>query len=218
MMKQAAQRAIEILESLGVSYGDARAETATMEKMVFRNGRLDQGIVRDTAGLGVRAVVGGAWGFGASTGFGLESVDAAARRAFEIAVAASGPAVKRLAPLAPQRGLYRGPLEKDPFSVSPGEKMALLEQVSRETMKDQRIEGVLRLVVVREQEAGFRLNRGLPRRNRPHLQRTVPDGHRGRGRRRPEPLPSGRRQDSRLGVDREVRHEGLGREGQGRGA
>lgn len=139
MMKKAAQRAVELLESLGVSYGDARAETVTMEKVVFRNGRLEQGIARESAGLGVRAVVGGAWGFGASTGFGLESVDAATRRAFEIAVAASGSSDKKLAPLAPQRGFYRGPLEKDPFSVSPGEKMALLERVSRETMKDQRI-------------------------------------------------------------------------------
>ncbi|MCK7470358.1 MAG: hypothetical protein MZU95_05770 [Desulfomicrobium escambiense] len=69
MMKQAAQRAIEMLESMGASYGDARAETVTMEKMVFRNGRLEQGIVRDSAGLGVRAVVGGAWGFRGKFGF-----------------------------------------------------------------------------------------------------------------------------------------------------
>ncbi len=138
-MKQAAMKAVEILESLGASYGDARAETVTMERIMFRNGRLEQGILRDSAGLGVRAVVGGAWGYGACTGFSMKAVEEAALRAFGTARAAAGSGGKRLAPLAPQRGSYRGPMEEDPFSVSQSEKMALLDRVSRETMKDDRI-------------------------------------------------------------------------------
>ncbi len=138
-MKKAAQKAVEMLESLGVSYGDARAETVSTERIVFRNCRLEQSVLRDSAGLGIRAVVGGAWGFASCTGFTTQDIEAATRRAFEIASAAASASVKRLAPLAPQRGFYRGPLEEDPFTVSPGDKMALLDRVSHEVMKDGRI-------------------------------------------------------------------------------
>jgi TldD protein len=139
MMKQAAKRAVEILESLGVQYGDARAETVSTEKTVFRNGRLEQAILRDSRGLGVRAVVGGFWGSASCTGFDAGSAEAAAKRAYELARSAGGKGEKPLSPLAPQRGAYKGPVEEDPFDVPVGEKMALLDRASREAMKDQRV-------------------------------------------------------------------------------
>lgn len=141
MMRSGAEKAVEILEALGVQYADARAETVKTERTLFRNRRLEQGLLKDTAGIGIRALVRGTWGYASCAGFEPESVEAAARRAYQTADSARGGdgGHHRLAPLAPQRGLYTGPMDEDPFRVSTAEKMALLERASGEVMKDSRI-------------------------------------------------------------------------------
>ena len=86
-----------------------------------------------TAGLGIRVLVNGAWGFSATSDLQIESADRAAREA--VAVARASSLVHRvpvdLGPPSPSRGRYRGACEIDPFSVSIEDKLDLLLRAER---------------------------------------------------------------------------------------
>ena len=138
-MKQLVERAVETLRTIGVDYGDVRAELIKTENTEFRNARLDDCRTEETEGIGVRVLVNGSWGFAACTGFDKADVDNVVKRAVEIARAAGGMGKVELAPLEIQQGVYSGPCEKDPFQVSRGDKIALLQKTSDEIMKDSRI-------------------------------------------------------------------------------
>ncbi|MCK5785109.1 MAG: TldD/PmbA family protein [Candidatus Sabulitectum sp.] len=138
-MKQLVQRAVEILNDIGVDYGDVRAELIRTENTDFRNARLDDCRTVETEGVGIRVLVGGSWGFSACTGMNKDDVDAAVERAVDIARAAGSRGKVELAPLDIQQGVYSGPCEIDPFEISREDKIALLHKASDEMMKDPRI-------------------------------------------------------------------------------
>jgi TldD protein len=138
-VKSSVQRAIEILKGIGVDYGDVRAEIVKTENTDFRNTRLEDCRTVETEGAGVRVLINGTWGFAACTGFEGEDIEAAARRAVDIARAAGGRGKVEIAPLDLQTGLYSGPCEKDPFEVSREDKITLLQKASDDMMKDSRI-------------------------------------------------------------------------------
>jgi TldD protein len=138
-VKHEVERTADILKGMGVDYGDVRGETVKTETTAFRNARLEECDTSETEGVGIRVLMGGCWGFASCTGFSREDLEKAAHRAVDIAVAAGGRSEVRLAPLPVQKGVYSGPCEKDPFSVSREDKISLLEKVSSDMMKDQRI-------------------------------------------------------------------------------
>lgn len=138
-MKQLVQRAVEILKDTGVDYGDVRAELIRTESTDFRNARLDDCRTVETEGVGIRVLVNGSWGFAACTGLKKDDVDAAVRRAVDIAKVAGSRGKVELAPLEIQQGVYSGPCRKDPFEVSREDKIALLQKASDDMMKDPRI-------------------------------------------------------------------------------
>lgn len=138
-MKEIAQRTADNLKTMGVDYGEVRCETVKTESTAFRDGRLEDCDIRETEGIGVRVLIGGAWGFSACTGFKQGDMDSAAARAVEIAKAAGGRGKVQLADLDIQQGVYSGPCEKDPFEVSREDKIALLKKISHDMMADDRI-------------------------------------------------------------------------------
>ncbi len=138
-MKQLVQRAVEMLKDVGVDYGDVRAELIRTENTDFENARLDDCRTVETEGVGIRVLVNGSWGFAACTGLVKEDIDSAVTRAVDIARAAGSRGKVELAPLDVQQGVYSGPCQKNPFEVSREDKIALLQKVSDDMMKDPRI-------------------------------------------------------------------------------
>ncbi|MBD3370603.1 TldD/PmbA family protein [Candidatus Fermentibacteria bacterium] len=131
-MRELAQRAIERLEDLGAEYGDVRLETTNTEYLAFRNGRPREASLQNTEGLGVRAIVGGRWGFASCSGLSASETDSVVKRAVDVArsgARVSGPSVD-LCPLEPQEGHYDGPYRQDPFEVPRERKLDLLTRAA----------------------------------------------------------------------------------------
>jgi TldD protein len=92
----------------------------------------------ESYGIGIRALVGGSWGFAATGNVTRESVVAAAREAAAIARANDriNPVETLLAPVQPVAdGRWVTPHEVDPFTVPVEDKAALLFRVNEEALK-----------------------------------------------------------------------------------
>ncbi len=90
--------------------------------MATKNGQVATLTDDETEGLGVRVLVGGAWGF--ACGRDLAESRAIAERACGFARAAGGSAGRELLPVEAVRGEFRTPFVRDPFEVSLEDKVA----------------------------------------------------------------------------------------------
>lgn len=140
-MKQLAEKALDMLKSRGVDYGDVRVEDIKTETIYFRNVRVDTSSFNCSEGFGVRALVNGSWGFASSSGLSRENLENTVDRAVAIARSAEGMcgAGTRLATLTVQTGEYKSPCKIDPFSVSREKKIDLLTRVSEIANDSQKI-------------------------------------------------------------------------------
>ncbi len=128
LMRNLANRALHIAEGLGASYVDVRVMERTTEGIEVKNGRVEGVASSTSAGFNVRVIVNGAWGFASSARMDDAEVERIARQAVQIARASALVAGKpvQLSPLAAQRGFYRTPMERDPFTVPLDQKVRLL--------------------------------------------------------------------------------------------
>jgi len=62
-MRGLAEQAVEAALAAGASYADARALTRRSQRVATKNGRVDSLSDDESEGVGVRVLVGGAWGF-----------------------------------------------------------------------------------------------------------------------------------------------------------
>jgi TldD protein len=127
-----AQAAVEGALAAGAAYADARVVIATTESVDVQNQGVESVDRTETAGVGVRALVGSSWGFYATT----DLADAAARRAGEMAAAIAkasatvpGPPVD-LADVPVVEASYVTPYEEHPLEVPLSEKVDLLVDVT----------------------------------------------------------------------------------------
>lgn len=131
-MQQLAARALETARFLGAVYADVRVIHSAEESLSVKNGAVDGLSTVDSAGFGVRVLVGppdhGAWGFAASRVLTLAEADRVAAQAVQIArasaLAPDGPV--RLGPPVASRGTYTTPIQVDPFSISTEAKLDVL--------------------------------------------------------------------------------------------
>jgi len=123
-----AGRALDTAAVRGATYADVRVVSAEVEEARVRNGALEALTRSETIGLGVRVVADGAWGFAASPVLTAPEVDRVA--ALAVSIARASALVKRadvrLAATPAVRAQYVTPIEIDPFSVPPGERVDLL--------------------------------------------------------------------------------------------
>jgi TldD protein len=119
------RQAIEAALYAGASYADARAIVRQSQLVMTKNGEVETVNDTETAGIGVRVLVGGAWGFACDRRLEDAGANDAARRAAAFARAAPGSHARELAPLEPQRGSYRTEFERDPIEVPLADKVAL---------------------------------------------------------------------------------------------
>jgi TldD protein len=145
----------EQASAAGADYAEARWHALRSERLRVRAGAIDLALHERSAGVGVRVLVDGAWGFAACPSGGNNSKSdesdgsadgdgerarAAVRAAIEAGRAAARSACERirLAEEPPQRGRYRTPIEEDPFGVPAERKLADLEGPVATLMADRR--------------------------------------------------------------------------------
>jgi TldD protein len=136
--KALAMRAVEAAKAAGAQYADARIARYRSQGINTRERRVLGLSDNETAGIGVRTLVNGAWGFAATAELTSDAVVAIARSAVEQAranrAALARPIV--LAPYgSPQTGTWRSPIKVDPFDIPIADKVALLLAANEAALK-----------------------------------------------------------------------------------
>jgi TldD protein len=125
-----ASAAVEGALAAGASYSDARVVVSRTETIEVLNGRVERVDRTETAGVGVRALVGSSWGFFATAE--LAEAGAAGIRAAETARASAMVAGRplELADVAVVEDDYETPHEEAPLGVPLSEKADMLVAVT----------------------------------------------------------------------------------------
>jgi TldD protein len=122
----------------GAEFADARIGRYRNNYVITREQQIVNVVDTDTLGVGVRVLVNGTWGFGASRNLTKAGVVAATKEALAIAKANALPVADRvrLAPATPTPdGRYVTPHTIDPFDVPIEQKADLLIRSNAEAMK-----------------------------------------------------------------------------------
>lgn len=136
-MKEVLKDILSWLETK-VSYADLRFVQTEEENIEVENGILSSYNVLTDQGVGIRVLANGAWGFAASNNLDKTSLQETAAKALDIA-RASAVSKKEDIKLAPEDkhiDTYTTPIIKDPFRVSPSEKIDLLVKSTKVMLKD----------------------------------------------------------------------------------
>jgi TldD protein len=137
--KELVLRAIDAARQAGADYADARISSARSQNIGTRERRVTNIGDNETFGFGVRVLVGGAWGFSASSNLTPDEVVRVARAAVAQA-RANRAAMVRPVQLAPihhppvPNGTWRSPARIDPFTVAIEDKVAYLLEANAAAM------------------------------------------------------------------------------------
>lgn len=125
----------------GATYSDARVVVGRDQSVLCQNQVIESLSQNESAGVGVRALVGSSWGFAAVVDLSESAAASAGRKAVATAKASARvPGAEMvLADVPPAVAEYETPYIEDPFAVSLSEKSDLLVRVT-ETM--QGVDGV----------------------------------------------------------------------------
>ncbi len=119
-MKQLALEALDSALRPGVTYADVRVIESRDRELGTKNGKPGQVSSDESAGIGIRVLADGCWGFAATDDLTRAGIESAAALALEIA-RASALAKKHDVTLAPEEkyeATWVSPCQIDPFSVS----------------------------------------------------------------------------------------------------
>jgi TldD protein len=133
-MKELALRALDAVARRGVTYADARAVEIREREVTTKNGQAGNVSGTESAGLGIRVLAFGCWGFAATDDLTHDGIDSAAALALDIA--RSGTAARKtevaLAPEEKYEAAWVSPYSVDPFSIPVDRNLAVLLAVDRE--------------------------------------------------------------------------------------
>jgi len=136
-MKDLCLWALDSAHSPDVRFADARI-VAIRNQMVHTEDRRVSGISdTESMGIGIRVLAGGAWPFAATADLSRDDVAETARRAIDIARASRAlrpPRGIEWAEEAAHRGVFRAPVEVDPFTVPVEDKLELLLKINEEVL------------------------------------------------------------------------------------
>lgn len=127
-MEEIIKKALDTATMNGAIYADIRIVDIVSENIVTRNGRIRNLVLSRSKGMGVRALVNGAWGFFSSYELTPTEAEKVAKEAVKIARASAKVKKKdvKLAPVKPVKDSYKTPYKKDPFEEPLEEKIKLL--------------------------------------------------------------------------------------------
>jgi len=150
------ERALGIAKRRGASHAEVRVVDLTTQGLSVRNGKVAQSSWGETAGVGVRVIVDGSWGFAAGAKLTKPEIEKTARKAVEVARASASLRSGRvdLAPEPAHQDTWTTPYIEDPFPVPVEQKLALLFSVDKVLRKG-------RKVAVAETRMDFRRERIL---------------------------------------------------------
>ncbi len=135
--KEVADAALDAALAAGATYADVRISRHRYQDLASREARIEAITERETYGMGVRVIAGGAWGFAASPTVTVDEAARLARRA--VAVAQANAKITRapivLAPVDVYQDSWKTPIEKDPFQVPLSEKVDLLLATNAAALK-----------------------------------------------------------------------------------
>jgi TldD protein len=136
-MKKTLKNILDWLETK-VSYADLRFVQTEEENIEVENGILSSYNVSTNRGVGIRVLADGAWGFAASNHLDKISLQKTAAKALDIARASSLTKKEdiRLAYEDKHIDTYITPIVKNPFQISPSEKIDLLVRSTKTMLKD----------------------------------------------------------------------------------
>jgi TldD protein len=127
--------ALDTAVQRGASYADARLVESSREDIHVKDGEVGALDRSESAGMGVRVLVRGGWGYAATDELTREGASACAARAVAIGEASAGVLRDpvRLAPEPPHRATWSSDCSVDPFSVPLERKLDLLTRCSDAT-------------------------------------------------------------------------------------
>ena len=130
--------ALDSAKSAGAVYADVRVSHGYSESIATRERQITNVSKNETYGIGIRALVGGSWGFAATRDLSRDAVVRAAREAAGIAAANDKVAPNKII-LAPVRivrdGRWITPHDVDPFTVPIEAKAELLFKTNEVALK-----------------------------------------------------------------------------------
>ena len=136
--KRLADAALEAAKADGASYCDVRIGRYLRQFVVTREDRVENVVNTESAGVGIRVIANGTWGFAATSDATAAGVAKAARQAVTIAKANSRLQAKPVE-LAPVKGVgeveWKTPIQKNAMEVPVKEKVDLLLAVNAAAMK-----------------------------------------------------------------------------------
>uniref|UniRef100_A0A7C6AAC2 TldD/PmbA family protein n=1 Tax=candidate division WOR-3 bacterium TaxID=2052148 RepID=A0A7C6AAC2_UNCW3 len=137
MAKDLINLALDTVSALGASYADVRLIRHETEQVTVKNQRVEVLKRDEDAGIGIRTIVNGAWGFAATAKLDKESIERTATLAVKVAKASAQLKDKdvTLAETEKVTDTYQTKIEIDPFSVSLDEKINLLLAVNKAMLK-----------------------------------------------------------------------------------
>jgi TldD protein len=133
-MKDIALRALDATARRGVTYADVRAIETRDREIATKNGKAAHVAAGESAGIGIRVLASGCWGFAATDDLSNEGIERCAALAYDIA--RSGAAAKKqdivLAPEDRYEATWVSPIRIDPFTVPIDQQIAVLLAVDAE--------------------------------------------------------------------------------------
>jgi TldD protein len=146
--------ALNAAKAAGASYADVRIGRYRRQFIGTRERQISGISDGESYGLGVRTLVGGAWGFASASVMTTDGVAKAAREAARLSRAAKSVQKRpvELAPVTPVQGTWITPIQRDPLEVPIADKVAMLFAAN---------EAALKVPGVRFVQSGFQLLREI---------------------------------------------------------
>jgi len=121
-------RLIRSLKRRGVDYADVRYERLLHESLVAEQGRVSSISVTESAGIGIRVLSRGSWGFASTPHLTPRHLARAGAQAIELATASSllNRQPRPLTPVEPVKARYASRVAVDPFDVPLSKKLDYL--------------------------------------------------------------------------------------------
>ncbi len=137
--KQLANVALNAAKSAGASYADARIGRYLNQFITTREKVVNNVVNTESAGIGIRVIVNGTWGFASTSKMTPDSIAKTARQAVSIAKANSKFQTEPVR-LAPLKGVgdvsWKTPIVKNAFEIPIKEKADMLLEVNNAAMSN----------------------------------------------------------------------------------